>query len=627
MSNELTTAMIQSTEHWTRPDPRLVCEKYRDLYVRRCAALSAVLQGASIRQASTLHNLNRDTLGATVHKAFLSQPDGKLVGYRACVPHRVRITTKAPPERAPVSGHAHALGQLFAVHPDIKEMLDGYHGALPPGRLPPAFKRLLSSIRGLLVKRESQSLWPMNTPDRGRRVFARYIKRMRQQAIVDGAPSVPSTEAHTIKRLDQLFLLHPFDRVEFDAHRMDVDWRLLMPNARGELIITSISAIWILAIIDVASTAILGWKLVTGRSYSALDVSQCFATAMRRWEPRSLVVPDMQYVPGAMMPSAIDLSVPIPMGRLTAMDNAKAHKAKLPLEAWLRAHHGVLNFGRPHLPEARPHIEQFFHRIEVGALRQIPGGFAPRRVNQPAIATSAWSSSDHPVDFQALEDLMDVVITGHNVSPIPARQNRTPVEIISAYRNTAGYWMSPPYNDNNVKALTTTCHKVKVKGSKAKGKPVRVQFLQVDYRHPDLDKAWELVGKEFRAIVDYEDLRTISLVDDSLRVVRVLTAADPWRRQRHDISMRRRILALSRSGELEIRGVESAVAAFAAYTFAQAGRSVVAADQAARLMQLAHGDEGNPCSTLMKDANHVDHRSTKQPISGAVSFNEVEEFR
>lgn len=288
-----------------------------------------------------------------------------------------------------------------------------------------------------------------------------------------------------------------------------------------------ISAIWILAIIEVLSTAVVGWKIVVGRSYSALDVAQCFATAMRPWEPRLLIVPDLQYVPSASMPSNLDMTTPPPMGRLTAMDNAKAHKAKLPLAAWLNAHYGVLNFGLPHVPEARPHIEQFFHRLEVGAFRRLPGGFTPHRVNQPAISTSAWSSNDHPVHLQALEDLLDVVITGHNVSPLPARQNRTPLEILSSYQNGSDYWIAPPYNEGNAKALTTTCHRVTIKGSKSSNKPVRVQFLQVDYRHPDLDKAWEMVGQSYQAMIDYEDLRTITLVDDSLRPVRTLYAAPP----------------------------------------------------------------------------------------------------
>lgn len=623
MTNELTTAMVLSASHWVKPDPRLVQEKHRDDMTRRCAALDYVLQGASIRRAASLHRVNRTTLALIVDKAFRLESDGRPAGYRACLPYSVRTLNKSTAVTMPLSGNAHSLDRFFALHPDIKQMLDSHKGSLPPGRLPPDFKRLLTTIKGLLTKRECQSLWPMNTRDKGRRVFSRYVKRMRRQAIVDGAPSAPSAEMQTIARFDQLFVIRPFDRVEFDAHRIDVDWRISVPDARGELITTPISAIWILAIIEVASTAILGWKIVVGRSYSALDVAQCFASAMRRWEPRALIVPDLQYVPGAMMPSNLDLTTPVLMGRLTAMDNAKAHKAKLQLNTWLLAHYGVVNFGRPHVPEQRPNIEQLFFRLEEGAFRQIPGGFKPHRINQPATSTSAWSSNGHPLHFQALQDLMDVVVTGHNVSPIPGRQNRTPMEILSAYRHGDDFWMAPAYHESNAKALTTTCHEMLMKGSKTSNKPVHIQFLQVDYRHPDLDKAWEMVGQSYKTIVDLEDLRTITLVDESLRPIRTLHAASPWRKHRHDITTRRRILALSRSGDLEIRGADSAVAAYAAYTLTQAGKSVVAADQAARLIQLATYANDAPSENADQA---LDFYVRTTPINGGISFSDVEEF-
>ena len=630
MSNSLTYADVLAATHWIRPDARLVPEGHRHNFIRRCAALATYIQGASVRSSCRAHNVNRETLRSIIEKAFRLGSDGRQVGYRACLPYSVRTVRNKQPD-TPVAGNSHSLDQLFGAHPDIQKMLDNYKGALPEGRLPPDFVRLIGSIRQVLIERKCQSRWPLNTRDRGRRVFSRYLKRQRRQAIVDGAPSAPSPEIRPVTRLDELFSLRPFDRVEFDAHRMDVNWRLLVPNARGDLVAMPISAIWILAIIEVVSTAVVGWKIVVGRSYSALDVAQCFATAMRPWEPRLLVVPELQYVPSASMPSNLDMTTPPPMGRLTAMDNAKAHKAKMPLDAWLKAHYGVLNFGLPHVPEARPHIEQFFHRLEVGALRLLPGGFKPHRINQPAISTSAWSSNDHPVHLQALEDLLDVVITGHNVSPLPARQNRTPIEILSTYQDSADYWIAPPYNEGNAKALTTTCHRVTIKGSKNSNKPVRVQFLQVDYRHPDLDKAWEMVGQSYQAMIDYEDLRTITLVDDSLRPVRTLYAADPWRRHRHDITTRRRILALSRSGELVIQGADSAVAAYAAFTLAQAGQSAAAADQAARLMQLAYGgdvadtDVGD--DTQLPESAVVMPTSTRAlPVKGPVSFTDVEEI-
>lgn len=624
MRRELTTAMVLLARHWLKPDLRTVSARYRKDTERRMAALESVIQGASLRSASSHHRVNRTTLAAIVDKAFQLGSDGRHAGYLACIPYSVKRSTKK--DLAPVmpsAGTAHSMEQLFAAHPDVKQRLEDYKGALPPGRLPPGFKRVLSEIRGLLVQRELQTFWPMNTKDKGRRAFARFVRRIRRQAIVDGAPSNSPIEMRSITRLHQLFALRPFDRVEFDAHRLDVKASMLVPDARGELIVVPISAIWILVIMDAASTACLAWKIVIGQAYSALDVAQCFASAKRRWEPRALIVPDMQYAPGSMMPSNISPSGPIPIGRLTAMDNAKAHKSKLPLDSWLQVHYGVLNFGPPHVPEIRPYIEQWFNRLELGAIREIPGGFRPDRESHKPTPTSAWSSNDHPIHFQALDDLMDVIITGHNTSPIPARNNRTPIEIITNYVDGDDYWIPPPFDEQRAKELTTICVDVIIKGSKKKNKPVHIQYLQVNYRCDEWVHAWEMVGRSFKARVDLEDLRTILLVDKSSKIVCTMHAAEPWRLCRHDVTTRRRILALCRSGELEIRGATCAITAYAAYTAMAAQNRSAAADQLARLIQLLPASAG----ITEAPANIPAATGARQlPLTGSVSFSDLEEF-
>lgn len=623
MTTHLTTTQLQMAMHWLRPDLRFIDQKHREAAERRMNGLSALLSGCSLRRAAELSNCNRRTLTLVLNKAFRPGLDGKELGFRACVPYSAFGSHKPIVIEMPQQGSAHALKQLFAINPDVEEMLKSYKGSLPPGRLPSALVSLIKRIRALLKERNYEGHWPLNCPDQGRRVFRNYIARRRFQAILEGAPTEGSSEPNLIQHINQLFTLQPFDRTEFDAHRIDVEWYILTVNAYGEYIPVRISCIWILVLIDAASTAILGWKLVVGKTYTALDVSQCFANAMRRWEPRNLIVPGLAYAPGAGMPSSIDPTIPVPMGHETLLDNAKQHSATGNLKAMVSAMYGVFSFGLPHVPQTRPFVETFFHRLELGALRQMPGGFQPRRVYQEQTKTSIWIAEKHPIHFEALEDLMDVVITGHNVSPIPARQNRTPLEIISNYLAGPDFWMPAPLSETNKKVLTTICHVVTLRGSERQDKPVRVKFLGVDYRHPDLDKAWEMIGNEYQALVDLEDLRTITLVDKTLQPIRTLTAADPWRRRRHDITTRRRILKLNRSGELEIQGAGCAIASYAEFTLRSAGNSIQVADQLARMVQ----DSGKPYDTPASDVSDVAaFYGRMKPLGGSTSFNDDEEF-
>jgi hypothetical protein len=140
-----------------------------------------------------------------------------------------------------------------------------------------------------------------------------------------------------------------------------------------------------------------------------------------------------------------------------------------------------------------------------------------------------------------------------------------------------------------------------------------------------LDKKWDLLGSEYLALIDLEDLRTLTLVDDSLNQIAKLEAAPPWNVHRHDVTTRRRILKLSRSGELEIRGAYSAISAYAAYTLkrAQEGRAN-AVDQVARLMQLVNTDAINVTIT---DSRGLERAPSPRetPLSGRVSFDDVKD--
>jgi len=621
MRTHLSAGQLLQALTWQRPDPRLVGDSHRSHFGARCDALAAVIQGQSIRRAAKSHRVNRHTLTSVVHKAFELASDGSCHGYRACLPWGVRLS-KVTLAEVPVEGRPHVLQTLLQAHPEIQAMLATYTHALPPGRLPPSFHRLMHRIRSVLADLGYQRRWPLNAPDKGRRAFARHLRQLRQRSLKAGEPDHTTVDKPLFRSLSELIARQPYDRYEFDAHAKDVRFTLLLPNARGELISHRITKVWLLMIVEVHSTAVMAWRLVFGQAYTALDVAQCFAKALRPWNPRTLVAPGMVYAPGATMPQ--NLEAGCISAYVSAMDNAMAHHAHLPTEVWADHHDGILHLGPAHVPEIRATIESLFKRFEDGALRQLPGGVIPaRELGAADEATSAFRGADHPIAVQALEDLMDVIVTGHNISPLPARQYRSPIDILVAYQSTENGWLPPPHADGDANALTTECRRRRLTGSRKRGKPVHLNLFGVVYRHPLLDQQWELLGQTFAILIDLEDLRTVRMVDDSLTELFILEAAPPWNVHAHDLTLRRRILKLSRSGELEIQGAHSAVSAYAAYTLASAetGRAS-AADQAAQLLQLmSHGVlDASPCPATSEE---MTPSAPDIPRTGRVSFDYI----
>lgn len=617
-------AELALSRDWVKPDLRLVVSRHRDKFENQCGALAAFLQGATIRQAARRYGVNRNTLTTIVRKAFLMAPDGTSFGYRACIPWIGKAESRVPRQTSGENA-PYVLMNLLQDNPDIERMLSEFKDPLPHGRTPRSFMRTLQRVRATLRERGYSDRWPFTTTDLGRRAFLRYVRKIRRQRLERGQAEVRSPTEPLIKSLRQLFHPQPYDRFEFDAHRKDVELIIELPNSKGELVKYSISCVWILVVIDVNSTAVLAHKIVFGKAYSALDVAQCFAMAASKWQRRELVAPDMVYVPGASMPQDLDWGCM--SAAVTAMDNALAHTATFSLESWVNYNDGIFHFGPAHTPEHRPYIELFFARLEAGAIRDLPGGFEPSRtLGVAAEPTSGKKARNHPVSIRALEDLFDVLITGHNVSPIPARQQRSPMEILREHEFSDHFWRFPTRTSADVKALTSHQRRVRIRGSKTNDKPIHINVYGVTYRHPELDKQWDLVGSEFWACIDLEDLRTAVLQDNKFNHIATLVAASPWDTHKHDITTRRRILKLSRSGELEIVGAQSAVSAYAAYTLQTAGRNRASADQAARLLQLAINEHivttppsGNDSQDDVIDSQQRPSRFNN-PIGGRISF-------
>ena len=95
-----------------------------------------------------------------------------------------------------------------------------------------------------------------------------------------------STGASRVKPLaalrtdDQPPVSEPFDTVEFDAHRLDLRLTILDSDPFGQEQVLEIERVWLLAIIDVATRAILGYRLCLQREYDRYDVIRTFETAL-----------------------------------------------------------------------------------------------------------------------------------------------------------------------------------------------------------------------------------------------------------------------------------------------------------------------------------------------------------
>lgn len=336
------------------------------------------------------------------------------------------------------------------------------------------------------------------------------------------------------------------------------------------------------------------------------------------WEPRELVVPDMQYVPGSGI-GTVPATGELQRGSLTAADNALAHQAKLTTTNLTQSVRGVLNLGRAYVPETRAILEAFFRQIENGAIRHLPGGFEPARDRDtPKRATTPHGAERHPLNPQALHDLMDVVIAGFDATQLAALGDQSPMDVVRRHGKTSGWTFVSSQSDKDAGQLTRKRVQVVIKGNKKEGRQPFVNFMRARYRAFGLTDRWDLVGKTFNAFLSVEDLRRLTLLDEHGDVFVVLTALPPWGRTQHDFDLRKLIIRWSNRKLFSIAGVEDAVAAYRDFVRLNAERLPLAADQVARNWPL-HAQRGResdvaPTPSFTPRGGHVSFDHVKDPI-------------
>jgi hypothetical protein len=614
--------LVRSEEEvnsWHMPPEDTIKPVHRPRFRAKCAALRAISLGeTNLSEAATSMQLCRKQLRSMVDRAPCMAPDGQPNGFRVCVPWGTYCKAEhvADAEMPRVAG-PHALGAMLAAQPHIAAWIHGYSTPLPPGRAPRNFDRLHTRVVAELKRLDLHDYYPLNQPDKGKRALRRYICNRR----IETAP-MPGMEALDIAaptRLADLFRGQPFDRMELDGHRLDIEAPLQVSSPNGGCVTRPITSLWVIPEIECESRAIVSWVLRVGRNYNNQDVTQTMANSMRPWLARDLTIPDLAYAHGAGMPSSIPGPMGFCRGRMIALDNHKGHHAHSLEDAYCRAHDGILTLGKPHQPRGRPIIEQFNSRIEKGAIRLLPGGFEPAtKLGDDKLRISEFDPEKHPIQLHRLEELIDVIVANYNATPHPSLGDLSPLQYLQQSAMRDLWFYQPSDGEACAEDMNSVVVALRVNGNKKTGEMPHVNYAYVRYRSQELDNAWELVGKTLTARVSRHDLRSLTLYRSATKPIGVLRAASPWSHTRHDETTRKLIFQWSKQkGGLSLRGVECAVTAYVNFLRKAANASQQAVDQLARIQQ------NHPRPITPPSQRSVMSTPLRAPIRGWISMDDI----
>lgn len=569
---------IRDVTLWPSVDPSALNKKNKQIYENRERAIKLYLNGVAHKTISQETGISRSQTSKLIKKCLLVHSDGKIFGFRGLLPfnrQKKYIRTAGISKMHRNSGFSGSLNKLFSQYPSIKEKVDDVFlkraraGQIHESRIPvkALHKIFIDACRKAGIGPDQ---YPFRTEYQGLRGLGYYLKKLFNLHFKEAVQA--RYGADTAKTLNSVGsgeakeeITRPYQRVEFDGHRLDLFMVVEIPTIHGDANFEVIDRVWLLTVIDSFSRAILGYFVSMGEEYSQHDVLQTFKRAITPWKPKSFAITGLSYKKGAGFPSGCIEQFSWARWNEIAYDNAKANLADATKQTLKDTIRCQINAGPIKTPERRGILERWHHTLEENGFHRLPSTtgydqFDKRRVNPEEAA------KQHRIKFDHVLELLEVLIANYNATPHSGIGYKTPLEMLTYYAGQ-DYALINRIDPSDRMMINRLDYRISVtvKGKVEEGRRPYIQFLDVRYRNDVLTSSPHLIGQKLSCFVNTEDLRTIVAYLPDGSELGVLVANGKWGVTPHTLKMRKAITALKKRKIIDYLETDDPVMVFMKY--------------------------------------------------------------
>lgn len=541
---------------WPTVDVDSLAPEDRPVFLSRRGALRDYVADKALSAIRQTYNISAGWLLELRKRVFAVHPDGRIWGERGLVPHaRIKpYERRAEIKRGPAGargGRSGALGKLFERFPDLKEFVDDlFLKRRKPGvvhesriRIKGIHKRFLDKCRALGIKNE----WPFTAKWLGIVALRKYLVRLsheqtaRAVAVRYGENAARRYEASGDGA--DTDVTRPYQRVQCDAHKIDALFTIRIPHPRLGEIPTLVPRIWLLAIIDVFSRAVMSYYLVLSLECSARDVTRVIQRAVMPWTARKFTVPALRYPDHGGFPAGVFPTLAWAAWDEMWFDNAKVNLAHLTKDLLIDKMGTKVHAGAINAIERRAIMERLFLNIEENGFHRLVSttGSHPR---DPRRQEPEEKALKYDIRLEHLEDLVEVLFAQYNATPHAALGYRTPLEVIEHYLTTGGEVRHIDEAHRSDAAFLYVRDSRTVRGDVKKSRKPYIEFEGAIYQHEVLARSPDLIGSELTLHVNPDDLRLIKAFLPDGSEFGLLSAKAPWHRVPHSLETRTAITKL-----------------------------------------------------------------------------------
>lgn len=549
-------------------DDALVSQQAERFRARK-KAIEMYAEGFPLDEVMAATGIDKTRLPRLLRGCLALADDGQIQGFRSLIPGvRQKLYERTAPEKPKLPQAKGGKSGLFQAtlrrFPELEKELVDLILKKPRRGITHEKKIRAVDLHQFFLARLSKlgvtkNEWPFRTQHLGRRSVFKYMKAIKDEhfaAAVMAREEEPA-RAHlaTGKGIPPLITFEePFGAVELDAHRIHAFFSVLFNTPEGTQVRVQLERLWLLAMVEHSSSAVLAYEVVYSSEVSADDVVRLIGKAAGgTWKPMELTIPGLEYHPDGGLPSGV---IPQCQGALWSvlfLDGALVHLSDAVRELSRKRLGFAINWGPVAHFERRPNIERLFKSIEDDLFMRSPSttGSNPGRGRAKNAEQNAII---YNIDAAENEQLLDVTIANHNAKPTSGMSYMSSLEYLRYYVEEKGdHFMVrhlPEGRRNEVvipqKTTCTVC------GGRKSGRRPYIELDGAHYTNPVLAEAGELIGKKLLVEINEDDYRHVRAFLENGAEIGVLTAQGRWGLTKHSRKTRKQINRLITSRTLKL---------------------------------------------------------------------------
>lgn len=542
-------------ENWVPIKTDLWSQDKRNTYEKRKRAVDMYIDDYPAKTIFSETGINHDKVAKLIARCIKIDPiTSKQYGYAALIPNR-KVSTKAPTEyKSSTAKTKGSFRALLLKYPSLELFIrDSYFGnsniSLEKNVLPSTLhKKFLEKCKKLKIQDYE---YPFNTNDNAQRTFYAYLKQLEKEyanlAMTRENKNVQQKFFSTgIGKSMRPVPLAPFSVVQLDGHKIDMLYTVEVINKHGEVIRMPAMRMWLIAVIDVATRAILGYSLTSNENYNQTDVLRAIRNSIIPKKPMDFSLAGLKYPDNYGFPSLAIPTVEWAIPNTIMLDNAKSHLAENVIEKLCSQLFCSLNFGSVATPETRGIVERMFKTLEENGYHRTVSTTGSNMTDVRR-ENAEKDSVKYQITYNDIAQLTEYFIALYNNSPHSSLDNQMPLECMQRRIMDAG--MQPCIADAEMKKkvyeLTNITEIKTIRGSVKHGKRPYITYKGTEYRNDILSQSMGLIGQKLIIDINPDDISSIRGFFEDGTELGVLTAVGEWGRCSHSLKTREEAMRLA----------------------------------------------------------------------------------